>query len=368
MDVSQPPRSEARMEPLAKLPIFWALEGKRVVVAGGTDAAMWKAELLAACGARVDVYAETFGEAFEALFARIPDHPAACLTRHARRWAPSDLSDAVLAIGDCEDDADTFAAAARAAGVPVNVIDKPAFCQFQFGSIVNRSPVVVAISTDGAAPILAQTIRRKIETLLPRSLKTWAALAQSLRAAVNLRLKPGQPRRIFWERFCDRVFSTLDTPEEGVGGVLLAEAERLAEAPASGRVTVVGAGPGDAELLTLKAVRALQSADVILFDGCVSADVLELARREAKRLSVGKPGRESCRQEEVHAMMVTLARDGKRVVRLKSGDPTASRSIGDEIAQLDRENIRFDVVPGVRTVGGSGKMRGARPLNSMALS
>ena len=349
MDVSQPPRSEARMEPLAKLPVFWALEGKRVVVAGGTDAAMWKAELLAACGARVDVYAETFGEAFEALFARIPDHPAACLTRHARCWTPSDLAGAVLAIGDCEDDADTFAAAARAAGVPVNVIDKPAFCQFQFGSIVNRSPVVVAISTDGAAPILAQTIRRKIETLLPRSLKTWAALAQSLREAVNLRLKPGQPRRVFWERFSDRVFSTLDTPEEGVGGVLLAEAERLAEAPAVGQVTFVGAGPGDAELLTLKGVRALQSADVILFDDLVSADVLELARREAKRVSVGKPGSANGQQEDVAAMMVRLVRDGKRVVRLKSGDPLACVRTAEEITCLNRENILVDIIPGITT-------------------
>lgn len=348
MDVSQPPRSEARMEPLAKLPVFWALEGKRVVVAGGTDAAMWKAELLAACGARVDIYAETFGEAFEALFARTPDHPAACLTRHARCWTPSDLPGAVLAVGDCEDDAAAFFEAARAAGVPINVIDKPAFCQFQFGSIVNRSPVVVAISTDGAAPILAQTIRRKIETLLPRSLKAWAALAQSLRDTVNLRLKPGQPRRAFWERFSDRVFSTLDTPEESVGGVLLAEAERLAEAPAIGRVTLVGAGPGDAELLTLKAVRALQAADVILFDDLVSADVLELARREAKRMLVGKRGgRESCRQEDINAMMVKLAKAGKRVVRLKSGDPMIFGRAGEEIAHLDRENIAVEIIPGI---------------------
>lgn len=336
------------MEPLAKLPVFWALEGRRVVVVGGTDAAMWKAELLAACGARVDVYAETFGEAFETLFARTPDHPAACLTRHARCWTPSDLSGAVLAIGDCEDDAGTFAAAARAAGVPVNVIDKPAFCQFQFGSIVNRSPVVVAISTDGAAPILAQTIRRKIETLLPRSLKTWAALAQSLREAVNRRLQPGPQRRAFWERFSDQAFSTLDTPEEGVGGVLLADAARLAEAPAIGRVTLVGAGPGDAELLTLKAVRALQAADVILFDDLVSADVLELARREAKRMLVGKRGgRESCRQEDINALMVKLTKAGKRVVRLKSGDPMGFGRAGEEIAHLDRENIPVDIVPGI---------------------
>jgi len=352
------------MEPLAKLPVFWALEAKRVVVAGGTDAAMWKAELLAACGARVDVYAETFGEAFEALLARAPVHPSARLTPHRRRWTPADLPGAMLAIGDCEDDAKVFFAAARAAGVPVNVIDKPAFCQFQFGSIVNRSPVVVAISTDGAAPIVAQTIRRKIETLLPRSLKTWMALAQSLREAVNRRLQPGPQRRAFWERFSDRVFSTLDTPEEGVGGALLAEAERLAEAPATGRVTLVGAGPGDAELLTLKAVRVLQSADVILFDDLVSADVLELARREAKRMPVGKRGgRESCRQEDINATMVRLARAGKRVVRLKSGDPMVSGRAGEEIAHLDRENIPVDIVPGITAASAMASRLGLSPTH-----
>lgn len=351
MNVLQQPRSDApaRMESLAKLPVFWALEGKRVVVAGGTDCAMWKAELLAACGARVDVYAETFSEAFGALLARTPVHPAARLTPHARRWAPDDLRGVVLAVGDCEGETEAraFFDAARAAGVPVNIIDKPTYCQFQFGSIVNRSPVIVAISTDGASPILAQTIRRKIETLLPRSLKAWAALAHSLREAVNRRLPLGPQRRAFWERFSDLAFST-DPPEEGVDGALLADAERLAEAPATGRVTLVGAGPGDAELLTLKAVRALQAADVILFDDLVSAEVLELARREAKRMLVGKRGdRESCHQEDINVLMVKLAKAGKRVVRLKPGNPTVFGRAGEEIACLDRHNIPVDVIPGI---------------------
>lgn len=133
-----------------------------------------------------------------------------------------------------------------------------------------------------------------------------------------------------------------------MGGVLLAEAERLAETPAIGRVILAGAGPGDAELLTLKAVRALQSADVILFDDLVSADVLELARREAKRMLVGKRGgRESCRQEDINAMMASLAKAGKRVVRLKSGDPMILGRAGEEIAYLHRENIAVDVVSGI---------------------
>ncbi len=355
MDVLQLPRNDvpARMEPLAKLPVFWKLEGKRAIVAGGSDAAAWKAELLAACGAQVHVYADELSDTFEKLILHGADHPQAGFTHHRALWNEASFAGATLAIADCVEDgeAQAFFEAARMAGVPVNVIDKPAFCQFQFGSIVNRSPVIVSISTDGAAPILAQAIRRRIETLLPRALKGWAALALSLRETVHERLAPGPLRRLFWERFVDRAFSDFDTPEEGVGGQLLDEAERLREAPAhssGGRVTLVGAGPGDAELLTLKAVRALQAADVILFDDLVSTEVLELARREAKRMLVGKRGgRTSCRQEDINDMMVKLAKAGKHVVRLKSGDPMIFGRAGEEIAHLDRENIPVDIVPGI---------------------
>ncbi len=355
MDVLQQRRNDspARMEPLSKLPVFWALEGRRVVVAGGTDAAAWKAELLAACGACVEIFASDLSDACAALAAHKPEHPSASVYHHQREWREADLEHAALAIGDCEDgdEAQRFFDAARATGVPVNVIDKPDYCQFQFGSIVNRSPVVVAISTDGAAPILAQAIRRRIETLLPQALKGWAGLAQALRDQINERLAPGPLRRAFWEKFVDRAFSSSDTPEEVVGGLLLKEAERLRGAPAltfQGRVTLVGAGPGDAELLTLKAVRALQAADVILFDDLVSTEVLELARREAKRMLVGKRGgRTSCSQEDINDMMVKLAKAGKRVVRLKSGDPMIFGRAGEEIAHLDREGIPVDVVPGI---------------------
>jgi uroporphyrin-III C-methyltransferase / precorrin-2 dehydrogenase / sirohydrochlorin ferrochelatase len=352
MDVLPSPRNDGppRMESLAKLPVFWALEGKRVVVVGGSDAAAWKAELLAACGAHVDAYSDMFDEAFQTLLSRRPDHPAAKLTLHRRLWAPADLGGAALAVADCADEvgARAFCDAARAAGVPANVIDKPEFCQFQFGSIVNRSPVVIAISTDGAAPILAQAIRRKIEALLPRGLKSWATLAQSLRDAVNRRLAPGQQRRAFWERFIDLAFATTDTPEEGVGGALLADAERLAEAPVVGSVALVGAGPGDAELLTLKAMRALQSADVIFFDNVVSREVLELARREAKRVRIGRhDARTRCRQEDVGDMMARLAKAGKRVVRLMPGDPAMVSGASDVIARLGRENIPVHVIPGI---------------------
>jgi uroporphyrin-III C-methyltransferase/precorrin-2 dehydrogenase/sirohydrochlorin ferrochelatase len=337
------------MAPLAKLPVFWGLEGKRVIVAGGTDAAAWKAELLAACGAQVHVHAPALSQTFAALIERGAEHAEGRFVHHPATWHHDVFAGAVIAIADCEeeDEACAFFEAARAAGVPVNVIDKPAFCQFQFGSIVNRSPVVVSISTDGAAPILAQAIRRRIETLLPQSLKTWAELAQSLRDKINDCLAPGSSRRAFWERFVDRAFGSEPTPESEAA--VLADASHLANLPTGqGRVTLVGAGPGDAELLTLKAVRALQAADVILFDDLVSDEVLELARREAKRMLVGKRGgRESCRQEDINAMMVNFAKAGKHVVRLKSGDPMIFGRAGEEIACLEREGIPVQVVPGI---------------------
>lgn len=337
------------MTPLAKLPVFWSLEGQRVIIAGGTDAAAWKAELAAACGAQVEVYTAELSEAFKALIARGAEHPHGGFTHHPEHWHPAIFAGASIAIGDCEDEteAQAFHDAARAAGVPVNVIDKPAFCQFQFGSIVNRSPVVVSISTDGAAPILAQAIRRRIETLLPHSLKAWAELAHSLRDRINEHLSPGIQRRSFWERFVDRAFGS--APDEKSEATVLADTARLAAGSHdTGSVTLVGAGPGDAELLTLKAVRALQAADVILFDDLVSDEVLELARREAKRLLVGKRGgRESCRQEDINEMMVKFAKAGKRVVRLKSGDPMIFGRAGEEIAFLQAEGIPVDVVPGI---------------------
>lgn len=352
MDVLQQLRNKtpARMAPLAKLPVFWALEGRQVIVAGGSDAAAWKAELLAACGAQVHVHAPDLTETFTRLIARKSDHPKGSFIHHEKPWTEACFTGAVLAIGDCETEAEaaSFYDCARRAGVPVNVIDKPAFCQFQFGSIVNRSPVVVSISTDGAAPILAQAIRRRIETLLPASLKGWAEIAQRLRERINERLEPGPQRRVFWERFVDRVFRSEPAPQAESG--LIRDAERLAVdlPPGKGHVTLVGAGPGDAELLTLKAVRALQAADIILFDDLVSDEVLELSRREAKRLLVGKRGgRESCRQEDINEMMLTLANAGKRVVRLKSGDPMIFGRAGEEIACLQNAGISVDVVPGI---------------------
>jgi uroporphyrin-III C-methyltransferase/precorrin-2 dehydrogenase/sirohydrochlorin ferrochelatase len=295
----------------------------------------------------VAIYAPEPSEEMIALLAR--GAAAGELVLHHRPWSIDVFAGAAIAVGDSEDAAEAraFRCAARAAGVPVNTIDKPETCDFQFGSIVNRSPVVIGISTDGAAPILGQAIRRRIEMLLPSSLADWAALAGRIRARVIERLAPGAPRRAFWEAFAERAFGS--APSIGAE----AETEALiavtrTTAPVAGRVTLVGAGPGDPELLTIKAVRALQSADVILFDDLVSDGVLELARREAKRMMVGKRGaRESCAQGDINDLMMSLAKSGKHVVRLKSGDPMVFGRAGEEIAALEAAGIPVSVVSGI---------------------
>ena len=204
------------------------------------------------------------------------------ITIERRPWTPADLAGKAVAVGALEGEAAAaFRAAARDAGVIVNVIDQPAHCDFTFGTIVNRSPVVIGISTDGAAPVLAQAIRRRIEVLIPETLAGWARAAKRLRQSVAERLPSAAARRAFWERFVDLAFA--EDPGRNAETRLLAEIDRVAaRQPKGGRVTLVGVGPGDVELLTIKAVRALQQADVIIFDDRVSDAVLALARREAE--------------------------------------------------------------------------------------
>jgi uroporphyrin-III C-methyltransferase len=326
-----------RIGKLAKLPLFFDLRGKRALVAGNTPAVAWKAELLAAAGAAVQVYAA---------------EPCAELQNLAdtvhlirRCWEEDDLFGAAIAVLATEDpdEAKRFQQISRAVGAICSVIDKPVFCDAQFGAIVNRSPVVVGISTDGAAPVLAQSIRRRIETVLPASLVAWAKLAQAIRHRVIAVIPDASRRRLFWERFADLAFTrpATRTPDEIITTAMQMPSH-------SGSVTLVGAGPGDAELLTLKAMRALQAADVVLFDDLVSDDVLELARREAKRMLVGKRGNgPSCKQEEINELMIKLARQGKRVVRLKGGDPMIFGRAGEEIAALEAAGIPASVVPGI---------------------
>jgi uroporphyrin-III C-methyltransferase / precorrin-2 dehydrogenase / sirohydrochlorin ferrochelatase len=343
-----------RIAPLAVLPVFFRLAGKRVVLAGASDGARWKAELLVACGADLHVFAPEFPSELRDL-AQNP--PAGTLTLHARGWLPEDLDGAVLAVADIEDAAEAgrFVAAAKGAGAAYNVIDKPAFCGFQFGGIVNRSPLVIGISTDGAAPVFGQAIRAKIEAILPAGLRAWAEAARDWRPAVQLRKPAYAARRAFWELFTRRALAEPDrAPSAEDRAALLATLDEGGAPRLAGRVSLVGAGPGDPELLTLKAMRVLQAADVILHDDLVSPEVLELARREATRIRVGKKGHgPSCRQAEICDLMVALAREGKHVVRLKSGDPGIFGRATEEIDACRAAGVPVMIVPGITAAQGA---------------
>ncbi|HEY0445297.1 MAG TPA: siroheme synthase CysG [Allosphingosinicella sp.] len=349
----EPVTVPARIAPLANLPLFHKLKGRKVVVAGGSQAALWKAELLSAAGADVLVLAG--GEPAVALFDELSASPVSgTVVVVAREWTPADLADAAIAVADISgaEEARRFAAAARDAGVPANIIDNSDLGDFQFGSIINRSPVVLAVSTDGGAPMLGQSIRARIESVLPLGLTDWGKAAQRWRPLVKQRIRAFSDRRRFWQRFVELAWRDIGrVPRDSDLEALIGGVER---GRAGGSVTLVGAGPGDPELLTLKAVRALQAATVILYDDLVGPDILELARREARRIAVGKTGHgPSCGQDDINRQIVALAQAGETVVRLKGGDPLIFGRAGEEIEACRAAGIEVALVPGISAVQGA---------------
>lgn len=332
-------RRSAPIGPLAVLPLFHRLDGRPVLAAGGSEAMAWKLELLIAAGARPVIAADTLSPEARAI---VTGHG---VTRIDLAQAMTALERFALIVADLPDEGQARAMfeAAQARGVPINQIDRPDFCTVQFGSIVNRNPAIVAISTDGASPVLGQAIRTRIEAMLPRSLGAWAEAARALRPRIARQIELPSLRRAWWRAFADRALSARAAPAP----------EDLAMTGSDkpeGRVTLVGAGPGDPDLLTVKAIRALQDADVVLHDALISDEVLELARREARRMPVGKRGgRESCKQEEINRLMIRFAREGRHVVRLKGGDTAIFSRGGEEIRALEELGIPVSVVPGITT-------------------
>lgn len=347
----QPGPAMSRIQPLATLPIFFRATDRAVLLAGGSEAAGWKAELLLAAGAQVRCVTPEPCPALDELAQGEPR-----LTLERRRWKEEDFAGMAIALCDAASDAEAeqFRSAGRKAGVPVNIVDRPAFCDFQFGSIVNRSPLVIGISTDGAAPVFGQALRARIEALLPQGFARWAQAARDWRKEVQARNLPFRMRRLFWERFTDLALAAPDaTPTSERRDELLRSVEQERAAP-TGKVLLVGAGPGDPELLTMRAVRALQSADVVLYDDLVSPDILDFARREAERINVGKRGyKPSCGQDEISAMLVAFGQAGKVVARLKGGDPLIFGRANEEIAALDEAGIPVEVIPGVTAASGA---------------
>lgn len=319
--------------PLANLPVFFKLAGKKAVIAGGSEAAAWKAELLAAAGAKVQIFASAPSQKMIAFAAGGAD---AQIER--RDWRPQDLVGAAIAVGDFADPAESLAfnAAGRAAGAPVNVIDQPEFCDFSFGAIVNRSPLVIGVSTDGAAPVFGQALRGRLEALIPQGFAAWAAAAESWRDQVQALGASFRRRRRFWERFAALALAEADrAPGEEDRLALIAQAEGEVSAE-TGEAIFICVGRSGADLLTLRAWRALQSADAIVFDELVPPDCLDLARREAHRIKA---------RADNTGILVALCRDGKQVVRLVAGGGAES---DEEVAALRRVGIPCSVIPGVR--------------------
>jgi uroporphyrin-III C-methyltransferase/precorrin-2 dehydrogenase/sirohydrochlorin ferrochelatase len=333
-----------RDDQLSVFPAFFKVEDARVVVFGDGDEAYAKTRLLLNTRADITVYSEKPEPDFASYLGR---HG---ITHIREGFSQKALRDSVLvfaATGDAEADR-AIVDAARAERIPANAVDQPDYCDFYTPALVNRAPVAVAIGTEGAGPVLAQMIRAQIDQMLSPSLGKLAELATRYRKPVDRLVPRGVARRVFWRRFfsgpvADAVNAGyLQQAEQAADGLLQSSRE------VEGRVWLVGAGPGAEDLLTLRAQRVMMEADVIVYDALVPQAIVDMGRRDAERLSVGK--RKGCHtksQEEINDLLVQLGRDGKRVVRLKSGDPLVYGRAGEEMAALRAAGIGYEIVPGI---------------------
>jgi len=338
------------------LPIFFDVREQPCLVVGGGEVAARKSALLLRAGARVTVLAPALSAAFDA------DLAAARIAHRAASFRDEDLEGYAVVIAATNDDAvnRAVAAAAKARRIPVNVVDQPALCSFILPSIIERAPVIVAVSSGGASPVLVRLLRARLESLIPAGYGRLAALAAAFRDQVKARFKQAERRR-FWERvlqgpIAELVFSGRDgEARKALQGSL--EDTRLAFS--GGEVSLVGAGPGDPDLLTFRALRLMQQADVVVYDRLVSRPVLDLVRLEAERIYAGKErAKHALPQEDINHLLVRLAREGKRVVRLKGGDPFIFGRGGEEIDTLAAEGIPFQVVPGITAAAGCASYAG----------
>ena len=310
---------------MRSFPIFMVLHGRRVLIVGTGEVAARKADPLRRAGAEVHMTAG---------------------------FSPEDLDGCCLAVGADAPEADLLALSAHAIarGIPVNVVDRPALCSFITPSIIDRDPVTIAVGSAGTAPVLARLLRAKIEALVPPAYGRLALLAERVRDQLRARLPALGPRRraleqAFTGKVAELVFAGRDDEAEAM---FRADIETAAARPATGIVHLVGAGPGAADLLTLRAQRLLGEADVIVHDRLISAEVLDMARRDADRIYVGKVRAHHCvPQDGINALLVQLAREGKKVVRLKGGDPYVFGRGGEEAEELAAAGVSFEVVPGI---------------------
>ncbi len=332
------------------LPLFHNLQGRKVLVIGGGEVALRKARLLADAGARLRVVAPEI----DAQLLDMVELSAG--ESHLRGYQEADLHACVLVIAASDDAAlnAEVSAQAQARGIPVNVVDAPKLCSVIFPAIVDRSPLIVAVSSAGDAPVLARLIRAKIETWIPAAYGQLAGLAKKFRDQVKALLPDVQQRRVFWEEvFQGPVAERMLAGQGAEAERLLAERVAGGAPKALGEVYLVGAGPGDPDLLTFRALRLMQQADVVLYDRLVASPIIELCRRDAERIYVGKRRADhALPQDEINRLLIEQAKLGKRVLRLKGGDPFIFGRGGEEIEELAGEGIPFQVVPGITAASG----------------
>ncbi|MHB1141748.1 MAG: siroheme synthase CysG [Sulfuricaulis sp.] len=334
------------------LPIFLNLRQRPCAVIGGGEVASRKITLLLAAGARVTVYSPALGETLQRW------REEGKIAYVAQEFRPEMLEGCELVIAATDDVAVNrrVSEAARARGIPVNVVDQPELCTFIMPSIIDRSPVTIAVSTGGRSPVLARLIRARLESLIPAGYGGLAKLVTAFRDKVKQTFKHPPLRRRFWEevlqgRIAELVYSGQDQ------AAAKALQERIDSVDGNktpvGEVYLVGGGPGDPDLLTFRALRLMQEADVVVYDRLVSPAVLELVRRDAERIYAGKErDNHAIPQEDINHLLVRLAKEGKRVVRLKGGDPFIFGRGGEEIDTLAAEGIPFQVVPGITAAAG----------------
>ncbi|HDS1768763.1 siroheme synthase CysG [Pseudomonas putida] len=332
------------------LPLFHKLQGGRVLVVGGGEIALRKARLLADARGVLRVVAPDV------------DGQLAALAREGggevlvRGYQAADLVGCRLVIAATDDPRlnAQVSADAQALSLPVNVVDAPALCTVIFPAIVDRSPLVIAVSSGGDAPVLARLIRAKLEAWIPSAYGELAGLAARFRHKVKSLYPDVNQRRGFWETVFQGPIAERQLAGQG------AEAERLLQAMVDGapvqqggEVYLVGAGPGDPDLLTFRALRLMQQADVVLYDRLVAPAIIDMCRRDAERIYVGKRRADhSVPQDQINRLLVDLARQGKRVLRLKGGDPFIFGRGGEEIEELAEHGIPFQVVPGITAASG----------------
>jgi uroporphyrin-III C-methyltransferase/precorrin-2 dehydrogenase/sirohydrochlorin ferrochelatase len=334
------------------LPVSLVVRCRRCVVVGGGEVAARKAQMLCRAQARVTVVAPELGAALLAM------HAAGEVEHEQGRFRAEHLEGAMLVIA-ATDDPDVNAAVHAAAlgrGIPVNVVDQPRLCTFAMPAIIDRSPILIAISSGGVAPVLARLLRARLESMVPATFGRLAALGERFRGAVKRQIVHPESRRMFWEQVFQGPIAELalagrEPQAHEAFEAALAQAE--GRPPAAGEVYLVGAGPGDPDLLTFRALRLMQQADVVVYDHLVGDGILDLVRRDAHRIYVGKErSNHTLPQGEINDLLVRLALQGKRVLRLKGGDPFIFGRGGEEIETLSAQGVAFQVVPGVTAASG----------------